>query len=297
MKRTIRSIILVILGTFLVSLAINWITIPNELGDGGITGVTLFLYYTIGLNIPLTSLILNAIILMFGWRFLDKTTIIYTILSISLLSFFLANVFPAPFIPENKIVAAIARGLIMGIGLGIVLRGDGSTGGTDIIALIINKLTGISISVALLIVDLIIVLSNTFLIGLENGIITIIAIYLSSVTLNFIVVGFNPKKAVYIISDKYKEIAEDVTTVIDRGVTVFRGYGFYSKTDREILYIVVNQRQLIAVQKIVQRHDPEAFLTINEVQQVHGEGFTFVRELEQMPYEVDVPNVEDLENV
>lgn len=295
MKRTIRSIILVILGTFLVALAINWITIPNNLADGGITGVTLFLYYTIGLNIPTTSLILNIFILILGWRFLDKSTIIYTILSISVLSFFLGNVFPPAFIPENKIVAAIARGLLMGVGLGIVLRGDGSTGGTDIIALIINKFTGVSISVALLLVDILIVLANTILIGLENGIITIIAIYLSSVTLNFIVVGFNPKKAVYIISDKYQDIAEDITTVIDRGVTVLRGYGYYSKTEREILYTVVNQRQLIAVQKIVQRHDPEAFLTINEVQQVHGEGFTFVREFEQMPYEVDVPNVEDLE--
>lgn len=289
MKQVIKSILLSIIGTFLIALAINWVSIPNALGDGGITGVTLLLHYAFNFNVSVTALILNIIILLLGLKLLNKRTILYTMVSIVSLAFFLNIVKPLPFIPENKIIAPMVTGSLVGLGLGIVIRGGGSTGGTDILALIMNKYLGLPVSTALLMCDGVVVMSLFFVIGIEKGMITIIGILIYSKVINMIVTGYNPKKALYIFSDKYDEIASEVTTRLKRGVTVLNGYGYYSKAQRHVLYIIVTNRQLIEVEKIIKKYDPHAFVAINEIQQVDGEGFTFVREqADQQPLEASI---------
>ncbi|MCR8969505.1 YitT family protein [Facklamia sp. 7083-14-GEN3] len=287
MKNIISSLLMTIVGTFLVALAINLVSLPNELGDGGVTGFTLFLHYTLNFDIPKTAFVLNVIILIIGWKLLSKMTIIYTLLSIAALSFFLKVVQPTPFIPDNQLVAPLVSGVIMGTGLGIVIRGGGSTGGTDILALILNKYAGISVSNALLIFDGVIISLLFFAIGLEKGAISIVGILLYSRILNFWVTGYNPKNALFVISEKHEEIGNEIMDKVKRGVTIFSGYGFYSKAQRQILYVVVSNRQLMAVKKIVHNIDPKAFIAVNDVQQVDGEGFTFLREPEEMTLETD----------
>ncbi|MGX7109204.1 YitT family protein [Facklamia miroungae] len=287
MKNIITSLSMTIVGTFLVALAINLVSVPNELGDGGVTGLTLFFHYTLNFDIPKTAFVLNVIILIIGWKLLNKLTIIYTLISIAALSFFLQVIQPAPFIPDNQLVAPLVSGVIMGTGLGIVIRGGGSTGGTDILALIVNKYTGISVSNALLMFDGVIISLLFFAIGLEKGAISIVGILLYSRILNFWVTGYNPKNALFIISHKHEEIGNEIMDKVKRGVTIFSGYGFYSKKQRQILYVVVSNRQLMAVKKIVHNIDPKAFIAVNDVQQVDGEGFTFLREPEEMTLETD----------
>ena len=265
-----------LLGTLLVAISINMVSLPNELGEGGVTGFTLFLHYTLNFNIPMTAFVANLVLLILGWKLLDKMTIIYTLISVVALSFYLAHIHLPVFTPENQITAPLVTGVLMGSGLGIVIRGGGSTGGTDIIALIINKFLGISVSNALLITDAMIVTSLIFVIGLEKGVISIIGILLTSRILNFWITGYNPKNAIFVISEHYEEIGKEIVENVKRGVTVFNGYGFYSGADRKILYIVVSNRQLMAVQRIIRRLDPKAFMAVNAIQQVDGEGFTFM---------------------
>ncbi len=274
-REHIISTLLVILGTFIFSAAINAINLPNQLGAGGVTGLTLLLLYSFNIPVSISYFVLNTVILIIGVKYLERVTLIYTMLSFISMSFFLEIVNVPAFIPDNSLITPIASGFIIGLGLGIVIKGRGTTAGSDIIALIINKMTGISIPIALLMIDVMIVIPLIFNIGLEKGILTIISFTVSSKIMNIILEGFNPKYAIMVISEHYEQIADQVTSQVHRGVTVLRGYGYFSKHDKHVLYVVVNRLQIIPIQKIIYSIDERAFVTITNVQQVLGEGFSY----------------------
>ncbi|MBR7928305.1 YitT family protein [Aerococcaceae bacterium zg-ZUI334] len=275
LRDIIFSILLVLLGNLIFAIAINAVVIPNHLGEGGITGFSLFCLYVFGWNNAIVSFVANVILLIIGWTYLEKRTIIYTLLSIVAMSLFLQYVNIGTFVPENTLVAPLVAGFLIGLGIGIVILGNGTTAGTDIIALIMNKYLGISVSRAFLILDILILIPLTFVIGLEKGVLTIGTLLVASQTLSFILEGFNPRKAVTIISNKHEEIATRLTKILDRGVTIMNGYGFYTKHEKHIIYIVINQRQLLTLQKIIHEIDPKAFVTVADIHQVTGEGFTY----------------------
>ena len=274
-KSVIKNLALVLIGTFIFSIAVNSIVIPNQLGEGGVTGITLLLFYIFDISPALSNFIINAIIMLVGWRFLEKETIFYTIVAIISMSLFLEFIFLPSFIPTNSLLGPLASGFLIGLGIGIVILGHGTTAGVDIIALIINKYLGLQVSVALLILDVLIVIPLTIVIGLEKGLLTLISLYITSKILNFVMEGYNPKKAIMVVSNKHDEIAEEIMKRVDRGITVLKGYGYYSKAEKEVLYVVINRIQLIKVQRIINEIDSNAFVTVTGIQQVLGEGFTF----------------------
>lgn len=263
------------LGTAVFCYGVNAIIIPNHLGEGGITGASILLKYVFNIEPEVTNLVLNGILLIVGWKFLDRMTLYYTIYVVFAMSFFFKYINPAPFLPQNTIIAALVAGVVSGTGIGLIVKAGGTTAGGDIIAKLINKFLGINYSVAVLMVDVCIITPLMMVIGLENTAITLTMAFVYSKVLNFITEGMNPKKSLMIISQEYQAIADDIQTNIERGITIINGYGYYSKSNKEIIYLVVNRNQLMAVQKIVNKHDPSAFITINDVNQVHGEGFTF----------------------
>lgn len=245
------------------------------MGEGGVTGVTLLMYYVMKWDPAVTGWIINAILLVVGWRFLDKQTLYYTIITFTLISIFIA-LFDLPvFIPENTLVVALLGGVLMGVGIGLVVLAGGTTAGGDIIVMIMNKYLGIPVPAGFLIVDAIIVSLISTVIGLEKAVITLLMIVIFTKVMEFILEGFNPRKSVMIISPKTSEIAEEISTKLDRGVTMLKGYGYYTKQEKDILYVIVIRNQIVPIQKIVQAIDPEAFIIISDVHQVHGEGFSF----------------------
>ncbi|TLQ49575.1 YitT family protein [Ruoffia tabacinasalis] len=274
-KPVIINLALVLIGTFIFSIAINSIVIPNQLGEGGVTGITLLLFYVFDISPSLSNFIINAIIMLIGWKFLEKETIFYTLVAIVSMSLFLEFVFLPSFIPTNSLLGPLASGFLIGLGIGIVILGHGTTAGVDIIALIINKYMGLQVSIALLILDVMIVIPLTVVIGLEKGVLTLISLYITSKILNFVMEGYNPKKAIMVVSNKHDEIAEEIMKRVDRGITVLKGYGYYSKAEKDVLYVVINRIQLIKVQRIINDIDSNAFVTVTGIQQVLGEGFTF----------------------
>lgn len=274
-KSVIKNLALVLIGTFVFSIAVNSIVIPNQLGEGGVTGITLLLFYIFDISPALSNFIINAVIMLIGWRFLEKETIFYTIVAIISMSLFLEFVFLPSFIPTNSLLGPLASGFLIGLGIGIVILGHGTTAGVDIIALIINKYMGLQVSIALLILDVMIVIPLTVVIGLEKGLLTLISLYITSKILNFVMEGYNPKKAIMVVSNKHDEIAEEIMKRVDRGITVLKGYGYYSKAEKDVLYVVINRIQLIKVQRIINDIDSNAFVTVTGIQQVLGEGFTF----------------------
>ena len=275
-KDTLKSFILVTLGCFLFSYTINALVIANHFGEGGITGVTLLGYYTLQIDPALSNLILNGFLLIVGYRYLERKTMVYTVLAVIELPTFIKVTQDWPvFVPENLVVAGVAAGALVGVALGLVILGKGTTAGTDIIAMMMHKYLGWSVSSSLLMIDFIIVTPLAFVIGLEKAVLTLIMLFIASKVINFILEGFNPRKAIMIISDKYDEIGQRIQMDLDRGITVLDGHGFYSKEKRQVLYVVVSRQQLMPVQRIIHEYDPEAFVIITDVNQVIGEGFTF----------------------
>jgi len=273
LKKRSKDFLILIVGSFLFALAVNLFVIPSELGEGGVTGVTIILYYVFGWSPSLMNLILNTILLVFGYRFLDRTTIVYTVIAVALNSLFLHLTHHWHIESQETLINAIFGGIFAGTGIGLIIRIGGSTAGTTILARIAHKLLDWNISYALLFFDLIVVFASYFIIGAEKLMMTIIMLYVATKVMDFIIEGLNPKKAVTIISKTPDSIAEQVIKEMDRGVTVLQGKGYYSQESKEILYIVIHKQELAALKKIVKAADSEAFLTIHDVRDVFGEGF------------------------
>ncbi|RCX18634.1 uncharacterized membrane-anchored protein YitT (DUF2179 family) [Fontibacillus phaseoli] len=273
MKKRFADIAFIILGAFLFALAVNLFIIPNEFGEGGVTGVTIILYYVFQWSPSIVNIVLNGLLLIVGYRFLDRQTTIYTVIAVAFNSLFLHVTESWRIDSQEPMVNAIFAGVMVGVGIGLIVRVGGTTAGTVILARIANKYLDWKISYALLFFDLIVAFSSYFIIGAEKLMLTIIILYVGTKVMDFMIEGLNPRKAVTIISEKQDSIAEMVITRMDRGVTVLSGHGYYTKNPKEVLYIVISKQEVSTLKKIVRSIDTTAFLTIHDVRDVFGEGF------------------------
>lgn len=275
-KNNFRSILLIVFGAFIFSIAINTFSIPNELGEGGVTGIGLMLFYVLKIPVAISTLVLNGLILVIGYRYLERRTIMLTIIATVFTSFFLQLTQSWAYEMELAILAPICSGALIGIGIGIIMQAGGSTAGTDIIALIMNKYLGWSTGIALVVLDILIVTPSVFIIGLENVVLTLVHLYVQTKVLNFILEGFNPKKSVFIISDKHEIIAKEIDRTIGRSMTYFYAQGYFRQDDKKVIMVIINRQQMMPLNRLVAALDPNAFVVISEVQNVQGEGFSYV---------------------
>lgn len=243
-KKQILNLVKIIVGAFIFSLAVNVFALPNKLGEGGVTGLTMVLYYLFAWAPALTNLLFNSVLLVIGYKYLDKSTVYLTILAVAIFSFFLRVTESWHFLTDQTIIAAITAGTLMGTGMGLIMLGGGTTAGSAILAKLANKYLGWNTSYALLFFDLIVVVPSAFVIGLQNMLFTIVSLYVSTKVLDFLLEGFNPKKSITIISDQHDLIARDIEKELERGITVFHGHGYYFKQNKDILYTVVSRQQL-----------------------------------------------------
>ncbi|WEG72969.1 YitT family protein [Vagococcus intermedius] len=284
-KETILTFLKITLGALIFALAINVFALPNNLGEGGVTGLTMILYYTNGISPALTNICFNAVLMVIGYKFLDGKTIFITAYVIGILSVFLKLTEPLAYHASEVTIAAVSAGVLMGTGMGLIMRGGGTTAGSAILAKLANKYLGWNTSYALLFFDLIVVIPSVFVIGFESMLFTLISLAVSTKVLDFILEGFNPKKTVTIISEKHEVIASEISDKLGRGITVLNGVGYYKKNNKKLLYVVISRAQLLPIQKIINDLDPLAFVIINDAQSVIGEGFTreFFEEDDESP--------------
>ncbi|MVP00649.1 YitT family protein [Paenibacillus lutrae] len=273
MKKRSIDILIIMAGALIFALAINLFVIPNEFGEGGVTGITIILYYLFGWSPGLVSLVFNSVLLAIGHKFLDRTTTVYTIIAVLFNSVFLYLTEDWRIASDEPMINAIFGGIFAGVGIGLVIRVGGTTAGTTILARMMNKYMDWNISYALLFFDLIVAFSSYFIIGAQSLMFTIVMLYIGTKVMDFIIEGISSKKAVTIISKEQNKIAEQVNVVMDRGVTVLYGQGHYTKAPKEILYIVISKPEVSTLKKIVKSIDKEAFITIHDVRDVFGEGF------------------------
>ncbi|WP_068504981.1 YitT family protein [Paenibacillus kribbensis] len=273
MKKRLADIAFIIVGAFFFALAVNLYVIPNEFGEGGVVGVTIILYYLFHWSPSVVNLVINGLLLIIGYKFLDARTTLYTVIAVAFNSLFLHLTADWRIDSHEPTINAVFAGILVGIGIGLIVRVGGTTAGTVILARIANKYLDWNISYALLFFDLIVAFSSYFIIGPEKLMLTIVILYVGTKVMDFMIEGLNPKKAVMIISEHQDKIAEMVITQMDRGVTVLSGHGYYTKNPKEVLYIVISKQEVSALKKIVKAVDTAAFITIHDVRDVFGEGF------------------------
>lgn len=268
-----KNVIVCLIGAFVSAIAVNCFILESNLGDGGTVGISLALKYAFGWSPALTSLIINTIVIIVGWKFLSTRTAVYTFIANTAISLFLDLTENFSTGIDNFVINAAFGGVFVGVGIGLVIAAGGVIGGTSVIAKMLNKYFDIKTSQGIFLLDGLVVLSFLFVLPLENVLFTIIMIFITERATAFIIEGFNPKKAVTIISDKNENISDKINSFTGRGSTLLKGKGGFGKKETSMLYVVVPQSQVTRVKKLVNEEDDKAFLVIHDVRDVLGSGF------------------------
>ncbi|MEF3308212.1 YitT family protein [Paenibacillus sp. GYB004] len=280
-KELLRSWLPITLGTAIYAFGLHYFIIPNELMEGGLTGIALLFNYSLDFPVSVTTLVLNAPLFFLGWKTIGKTAMIHTVFGTLMLAFFLRLMeiaihrnWVVPFQADNDFfLATLYAGVTLGSGLGIVFRFGGTTGGTDIVARLLNKTKGWSMGQIILVIDVLVIGSSLLYIPKEKVLYTLVAVFVASKTIDFITEGSYAAIAFTIMSDKGEELAQVITREMDRGVTLFLAKGAYSQADKKVVYSVVSRQETRKLRMIVKEVDPRAFIIMSDVHDVLGEGF------------------------
>lgn len=273
MNKTIRDIILVIIGSFIFSAGINAFVISGNLGEGGVTGIAIVLYYAFHISPGITNFVLNAILIIVGYKYLSKRSTYLTIFSTVLISIFLGLTETWHVETGNVVINAVFGGTCVGLGIGIIVLAGGTTAGTVILARIVNKYLDISTPYALLFFDLIVVLISLTEIPLVKCLVTVMSLYIGTKVMEFVIEGLNTKKAMTIISSRPNEVAKAIDQQVGRGLTILNGHGYYTREEKDVLYVVISKTQVSRAKRIIKNIDENAFLVIHDVRDVYGNGF------------------------
>lgn len=270
----LRRIVYIIIGSFIYSFALNTLFVPHEFLSGGIAGIALIFQYLFHWPTGISIAILNIPLFVGGYRYISKRFAYLSMLGIGCVSVFMELTKNWTLEVQDPMVAAIFGGLLTGIGTGIVLKNRGSLGGTDIIAVIVNKYLSFSIGGVSMAFNGIVLTIATLVFSLEMAMYTMIAIFVANKAVDAIQEGFNHRKTLLIISDKAEELSEELFKSVHRGITYLHGEGAYTHKQKKILYMVVRTMELARVRDVIRRVDPAAFYSIIDTRDVEGKGFS-----------------------
>ena len=281
MNDKIKEYLLILLGVFLVALSLEYFFIPNNIAAGGITGLAIVInHYIPFISIGPLVLMMDAILfivalIVLGAKFGAKTIYSSFLLSTSM---WIMQTFIPINITNDLILATIFGTLISAVGMAIVFNANASTGGTDIIAKILNKFFHIEIGKSLLIVDFLVTLLGAVTFGINIGLYGLLAVIINGVVIDNIIAGFKTKSEITIISEKNKEISKFILDDLERGCTFIKGIGGFTGKDTSILYTVLDRNEFIKLKNKIKEIDKNAFITVGEVHEVMGEGFIGIDE-------------------
>jgi len=261
-------------GSLITALGLVLFLVPNKIAAGGVSGLATVIHYVFGWPVGLLILILNVPLFLaglkvLGWNFGIKT--LYGTIILSVFTDALALVLRAP--TANPLLAAIYGGLMSGVGLGIVFRSGGSTGGTDLAALLFRHFLHISAGMGLIIVDALVISLAALAFNVELALYALLALFLTSRAIDAVQEGGGYAKAALVISDHSDLIASRVLKQMNRGATGIAGRGLYTHQEREILLVVVHRAEVSRLKELVVSIDPRAFVIVYNVHEVLGEGF------------------------
>jgi uncharacterized membrane-anchored protein YitT (DUF2179 family) len=277
-KRDVWDYVLILFGALIQAFALRLFLIPAELVSGGISGLAQLLNHFTAFPIGMMVLLGNIPLFILGWQYLGGPRfVIRTILSILAFSIFtdvLVFFLPAQGVTNDLVLNTIYGGLLLGIGLGVVYRGRGTSGGSDILGRILNRRFNMTISQAYLITDSLVVLGAGFVFGWTKALYGLVLIYVSGLAAETALQGTNVIRSAMIVTTKTDAIAQAIMRDLERGVTILSGTGAYTGEARNVIYCAVSRMEINRLKILVHDIDPKAFMVIGHAQEALGEGFT-----------------------
>ncbi len=266
---------LIVVGALLVGVGTNLFFVPNKVVSGGVVGIAIMAHYLADTPVGVVSLLLNLPLLVVGWRwgggvrFLARTVVAIAVMS-------LAIDLTAPLLhppTQDRLLVICYGGLLDGLGMGLVFRGRGSTGGTDILARLANRYLGLGIGQTLLALNVVIFAAAGFIFGAEPVMVALALAFVSARALDTVQAGFSVSRQAMIVTNHPEAVCATIKLHLGRGMTVLAGRGGYSGAERPILWVVVAAHEVGRLKRRVAEADPKAFVAISSAQEVLGEGF------------------------
>ena len=276
-KINFADVSVITVGSLLTALGINLFLAPNKIAAGGVSGIAIILHYLTKVPIGATMLTINVILFIMAFLILGRSFGLKSIYATVILSVFvdgLAQIIPNSWAVQDLLLAVLFGDFLTGIGIAMVLSRDASTGGTDIIAMILTKFTGIDVGKTLLFVDFLVTLFAAISFGKIIGMYSLLAVIVNTTTIDYVLEGISTSFKVIVITMKGKKIAERTIKELNRGVTILEATGAYTGEKRDMLWIILKRpREMIKLRNIVKEEDPTAFMTVSHVREVLGKGF------------------------
>lgn len=272
-KKILQRILLITLGATLMGVGLEIFLVPNNVIDGGITGISIMLSYLTGWNLGIFLFILNIPFFFIGYKQIGKTFALSTLYGIIILSIATTLLHPVPAFTQDILLATIFGGVVLGIGVGIVIRYGGSLDGTEILAILFNNKLPFSVGEIIMFFNLFILGSAGFVFTWDRAMYSLIAYFVAYKTIDITITGLDESKSVWIISDNARQIGDAILHRLGRGVTYLNGEGAFSGDDKKVIFCVINRLEEAKLKEIVTDYDDNAFLAVADIAEVRGGRF------------------------
>ncbi|WP_407942235.1 YitT family protein [Microaerobacter geothermalis] len=269
----VRRFVFIFFGAVLVSIGLELFLVPNNIIDGGIIGISIILSYITNIPIGTFTFFLNLPFLIVGYKQIGKSFALYTLFGVAILSLTVNLLHGLPTVTKEPILATVFGGIILGVGVGLIIRNGGSLDGTEIVAILFNKKFPFSVGEVVMFFNIFILGSAGFVFGWDRAMYSLITYFIAFKMIDLTIEGFEESKAVWIISDKSGEIGETLLARLGRGVTYLHGEGGYSGEGKKVLFTVITRLELAKLKSIVEDIDPNAFLAIGNIHETKGGQF------------------------
>lgn len=270
----VRAYTLIVMGCVLGGAAYPLFLVPNAIAPGGLTGIATILNYLFGLPVGVTSMLLNLPLFLIGYRAMGRVFVFRSLVATVLFSVCI-DLIRLPPLTDDILLGSVYGAILLGLGLGLILRGGATTGGSDMIARMVHKRFPIvTVGVFLFLVDCLVILAAAFTMSARAALYALICIFISSKAVDLVLAGFGSAKACFIITRRGAAISNRILEDLERGATFLAGTGAYSGEERTVLISVVSQREVIPLKRIVREEDDKAFVFITDTHETLGEGFS-----------------------
>jgi uncharacterized membrane-anchored protein YitT (DUF2179 family) len=273
LRRIILRAIAITIGAILMATGLEIFLVPNHVIDGGITGISIMLAHLTGWKLGIFLLILNLPFVYMGYKQMGKTFAISTVYGIIVLSIFTSFFHPIPAFTDDILLATVFGGMILGIGVGVVIRNGGALDGTEILALVITKKVPFSVGQIIMFINIFILGAAGFVFSWDRAMYSLLAYVIASKAIDTVVAGLEESKSVWIISDEAEEIGDAINARLGRGVTYIKGQGAFTGDSKKVIFSIITRLEESKLNMIVQDIDPSAFLAIGDISEVRGGRF------------------------